>query len=400
MIYCFAGPTLAPSNYTAFPQVKFLPPIKAGDLNDLIINSNNQVSYIVIIDGLYHSSLSIRHKEIIAAISRGIKVYGAGSIGALRAAELKGYGMIGHGEVFNYYANNLITSDDEVSVVHSPFSPYTSFSVPIINLRLSIPSLIRKDLISESQSSKLLSFYESLHYTDRTKSALINYLKKVELDPLLIDHIKDYKLQDTIEILSSLNTLTNKITEDKIKPGIDNRIDLGYYFENFFTDQKFPSDNSSDNRTRIDDFKPILDPVSSHHVAYNSLNRQASLLLCRSLDINVLPSEVNAMKKFLNYLLSKNSTAKSNYSPLIKDPVFLDTISTEESLLLKLHIFLIERMGKSMATRQRHFWLSSYFNSSVISSSTDVICQLEFSEQVQTLISNFSSNKSLFQNFL
>ncbi|MBP5873147.1 hypothetical protein F3K24_43140, partial [Streptomyces sp. LBUM 1485] len=46
----------------------------------------------VIIDGLYHQAPALRHKEIIAAMARGVRVIGAASIGALRAAELAPFG--------------------------------------------------------------------------------------------------------------------------------------------------------------------------------------------------------------------------------------------------------------------------------------------------------------------
>jgi hypothetical protein len=398
MIYCFSGPTLNSTQLSIFPQVSFLPPIKSGDLNTLLLNKSNRVQSVIIIDGLYHSSLSIRHKEIIAAIKRGIKVYGAGSIGALRAAELNGYGMIGHGEVFHYYANNLITSDDEVSVVHDPCSPFTSYSLPTINLRLSIPSLIKQGLISGIQSSDLLSFYESLHYTERTRSRFIHYLKEVGLDPSLVDHITDYKLKDSIELLSHVTSTSNDRTMNICDTQKQNHVDFGYYFENFFTDQRFPIDNLKSEKA-INDFKSVYSPIDSHFISYNSLNRHASLLLCRSIEIDVCQNEIEAMKNFLTYISDQFKDISSIYSPLIEDPLFLDTISREETLLLKLHIFLVERMGNSVLTRQRHFWLSSYFNSTV-DLTLDSICQVEFSNEIQKLFTNFSSNKFAFDNFL
>ena len=127
--------------------------------------------------------------------------------------------------------------------------------------------------------------------------------------------------------------------------------------------------------------------IDSHFISYNSLNRQASLLLCRSIDIDVCPNEIEAMKNFLTYISDQFKDISSIYS-LIVDPLFLDTISREESLLLKLHIFLIERMGNSVLTRQRHFWLSSYFNSA-INLPLNSICQVEFSNQIQKLFQTF-----------
>ena len=44
------------------------------------------------------------HKEILFALSEGIDVYGAASMGALRAAELDAFGMRGIGDVYSAYA--------------------------------------------------------------------------------------------------------------------------------------------------------------------------------------------------------------------------------------------------------------------------------------------------------
>ena len=43
---------------------------------------------ILIIDGVFQSEPAVRHKEILWALSLGVPVVGAASMGALRAAEL------------------------------------------------------------------------------------------------------------------------------------------------------------------------------------------------------------------------------------------------------------------------------------------------------------------------
>ena len=52
---------------------------------------------------------------------------GAGSIGALRAAELEAFGMVGEGRIFEAYRSGVLEpydtpfeDDDEVAVVHAP----------------------------------------------------------------------------------------------------------------------------------------------------------------------------------------------------------------------------------------------------------------------------------------
>ncbi|MFI1400750.1 TfuA-like protein [Streptomyces sp. NPDC020681] len=59
----------------------------------------------------------MRHKEILA---RGVRVIGAGSIGALQAAELYPLSMVGAGCVFEAYVHGDLDGDDEVVVGQEP----------------------------------------------------------------------------------------------------------------------------------------------------------------------------------------------------------------------------------------------------------------------------------------
>ena len=67
------------------------------------------------------------HKELLWAMSQGVHVLGAGSIGALRAAEPEAFGMVGEGRIFEAYRSGVLEpyyrpfeDDDEVAVVHAP----------------------------------------------------------------------------------------------------------------------------------------------------------------------------------------------------------------------------------------------------------------------------------------
>lgn len=59
-------------------------------------------------------------KEILDLLHRGVHVWGASSMGALRAAELAPFGMRGFGRVFESYVQGEIEGDDEVAVLHAP----------------------------------------------------------------------------------------------------------------------------------------------------------------------------------------------------------------------------------------------------------------------------------------
>ncbi|MEV7304560.1 TfuA-like protein [Streptomyces clavifer] len=68
-------------------------------------------------------------------MGRGVHVIGAASIGALRAAELAPYGMLGVGSVYAAYHRGDITADDEVAVGQAPDGQWEALTWPLVNLR-------------------------------------------------------------------------------------------------------------------------------------------------------------------------------------------------------------------------------------------------------------------------
>ena len=64
---------------------------------------------IGVIDGYFEVVPTVWHKEILWAMSQGIHVYGAASIGALRAAELAEFGMNGVGQIYQQYRSGELT---------------------------------------------------------------------------------------------------------------------------------------------------------------------------------------------------------------------------------------------------------------------------------------------------
>ena len=121
MLYIYTGPSLdhdstkklAPSNSIVCP------PIKGGDVLNLLSDELlPPPTHIHIIDGYYYNVPSVRHKEILQALEQGITVSGCSSMGAIRAAECSDFGMIGTGRIFNYFASQLVTGDDEIAVSH------------------------------------------------------------------------------------------------------------------------------------------------------------------------------------------------------------------------------------------------------------------------------------------
>ena len=166
----FLGPTLAHSAAAKICAAEFRPPAGMGDITRAVCDGPET---IVLIDGVFEAGPSAWHKEILWALSKGIGVIGAASMGALRAAELDGHGMLGHGEIYRAYASGELQDDDEVAVVHGPaetgFMPLTDAMVDM------------RDAISQAESSNVLTVEEAAATTSSAKELYFKarYLNQV-----------------------------------------------------------------------------------------------------------------------------------------------------------------------------------------------------------------------------
>src|SRR6266568_28399 len=111
----FSGPSLPPSKAPVYPGLEWRPPVRQGDV---YMAAQSRPALIGIIDGYYETVATVWHKEILWAMAQGIHVYGAASIGALRAAELADFGMKGIGAIFRLFYTAALQDDDEVAVLH------------------------------------------------------------------------------------------------------------------------------------------------------------------------------------------------------------------------------------------------------------------------------------------
>ena len=91
----FLGPSLPSSETRRIARCTVLPPARQGDIWRALIEHRPRA--IALIDGVFESQPSVWHGEILDALDSGVRVFGASSMGALRAAELQAFGMVGVG---------------------------------------------------------------------------------------------------------------------------------------------------------------------------------------------------------------------------------------------------------------------------------------------------------------
>jgi len=117
---------------------------------------------------------SVWHKEILWAIEQGIPVFGSASMGALRAAELGAFGMIGCGRIFEAFRDGEIADDDEVAVLHGPPElDFVALSDPMVSVRATIERAKKARILTDDAARVVNATAKSLHYRERTWDAII-----------------------------------------------------------------------------------------------------------------------------------------------------------------------------------------------------------------------------------
>lgn len=345
MIHIFAGPTINSEKILSIlPSAVCLPPAKASSFLDLIGSPEAKpITAIVLIDGLYHSTLSVRHKEIIYALKQGIPVYGCSSMGALRASELSEVGMIGFGRIFDYYSNLLFSSDDEVAISHNAVHPYECYSIPLINIRFTLFDMVKKNLIEPVISDNLLNKFKFLHFSERTFEFINCDCEFSPYHDIIIDNYQDWKIIDAVSCLEHVkNNISNLSQTSVISSAKSNSLSEGNNPIALFVDSKYHVINNDQSNEDINSHE-LLNRISNDKDAelhlYNSYNRYAAILLADYLSITPCKQEID-FHICNNLKLDNVDLDDFSFTTRKGDSLFQYRLATEEAKIFKLHLFL------------------------------------------------------------
>ena len=169
-IIVFLGPSLERESAETILAAEYRPPARRGDLLRAV---QDGADIIGLIDGVFHQESAVAHREILAAIKKGVKVVGSSSMGALRAAEMDTLGMAGIGEVYRMYKSGELVSDDEVALVFDPETGL-SLSEPLVNIRFTLREAERQQIITPQDHATLLTAAQSVFYPQRTYARIVS----------------------------------------------------------------------------------------------------------------------------------------------------------------------------------------------------------------------------------
>lgn len=207
MIYVFAGPTLPAREGQCVLDAVFLPPAAQGDVYRAALERPEAIG---LVDGYFDSVPAVWHKEILWAMSEGIHVFGAASMGALRAAELAPFGMEGVGTIFEAFHSGELEDDDEVAISHAPGEEgFRPLSEAMVNLRATLGKAEREGLLSAEVRTELERLAKELHYPERNYPVLLARARREGVPAKVLEKLRawlprgrvDQKRADALALL-------------------------------------------------------------------------------------------------------------------------------------------------------------------------------------------------------
>lgn len=230
-IIVFAGPTISHQEIHAIlPEALCHAPIKCGDILKALRLSPTM---LVIIDGNFGHIGSAWHKEIMLALSNKIKVLGAASMGALRAAELDNLGMIGHGEIYHLYKSGQINGDDEVAIIHvDSDNNYQPSTLALVNIRCTLNKAINEGITTKQVADKIIEQIKYLPYFERNFARVTDAISDKVLIQWFRDNYIDQKKMDAISLLQQL-TRTNELMSHDTQLG---QLNNTFYLRKLYRD--------------------------------------------------------------------------------------------------------------------------------------------------------------------
>lgn len=206
----FLGPTLAKADAAAILDADYRMPVAQGDVLKAVLEKPKAIG---IIDGYFENVPSVWHKEILFAMKEGIRVFGASSMGALRAAELHPFGMEGVGAIFEAYVDGRLEDDDEVAVTHGPAEiGFPILSEAMVNIRRTLSDAFAARVITEPVRRALEEGAKDLPYKERTYARVLRIAEEQGLSPREIAAFRswlptgraDQKREDAVAMLRTM----------------------------------------------------------------------------------------------------------------------------------------------------------------------------------------------------
>ncbi|MEP7456457.1 TfuA-like protein [Phyllobacterium sp. SB3] len=210
----FAGPSLSGTEFVPLcsgedvllsaHELTCRGPARCGDITHAVDQGFREIG---LVDGRFEDVAAVWHKEILYALSEGATIYGAASMGALRAAECYPFGMIGIGEVFERYAFGGLEDDAAVAQVHAPAEfGYIAFSEAMVTIDATLERAKAAGTITLEELLYVRAAANSIFFKERTWQRIFDNasLEIVDVAERLKPHVCNIKRHDATLLVETL----------------------------------------------------------------------------------------------------------------------------------------------------------------------------------------------------
>ncbi len=346
----FGGPSLSGIDLP-IPDVVVLPPAAQGDVLAALRKHHPAVIGLLDCD-LPYRSMPTWHKEILYAMDAGVKVVGAASVGAHRAAELALYGMEGVGSIFRRVASGELERDDEV-LGDWKMGPdgIRLLSAPLVVMRDVLNAAVTERVLTETAALELTRAAEGLFWRRRTWEALLEPNAATALSASDIERFREWLPGAPDPVRADAEALLRRVRElaetgDAVcaerRPGA--RREYSAIFRSLEErDRPVDSPTGPIRQWCIGDMVTFAHPEAEDLNA-RALNRKLVLLLAAQWGIEPEDREVEAEEKRLRrrFRLKADEDFKRWAAENDLDAGDLRRLLEEEALVHRLHRWFMQ----------------------------------------------------------
>jgi hypothetical protein len=337
----FLGPTLTAHEAERLADATVLPPARQGDIYRAVCHYAPRA--IGLIDGAFAEVRAVWHREILWALSQGVHVFGAASMGALRAVELAPFGMRGVGAVYQAYQtgvwpgfDELFEDDDEVAVLHAP--PELgggALSDAMVDLRETLKAAEAAGIVDRSERNALATAMKQLHFGARSFTRLIEtayeVLGSARAAPfaawLKLNRVPRKRL-DAIELIETVS----RFVADDPPPFVPTfRMESTLVWHRFLVEAAAPDPPSDDERDVLEELRLI--PDRWRETTRLALGRRAALAATDEPDADALGEFVDTFRRVrglwrradLDAWLAANALDEAGLSGMLREEAQLES---------------------------------------------------------------------------
>lgn len=323
-VLCYLGPSLDIATAKSIcPDAIFLPPARHADLVSHVYQYNP--SHVLLIDGDFNHVLPVWHKECAFCAMKGVRLYGASSMGALRASELADFGiMIGCGTIFHWYWEGLCEADDEVAVCYhkSPSGEYVCDTCPLVNIRAGLIKQVNLGLMTQDEADEELRLQRSIHYTERPKP----------------DYAIDQKREDAIRLLSTFRELEY---HTHVRPDISYLTHILHALVE--RERRIEHAGAVITTQNIDSYISLHCP-EHNQILWDSKNRSLVLILCDILNVQIDKEDVE--KEWTTFCARHRLTTWESFQSWLQS----NATTQEEFMVLIIQNARIKKIQRAYAS--------------------------------------------------